>query len=155
MRTGLFAVVLAGLAWGMAQSPFVDVSPCHWATEAVNKISGTPQVDVEQARASTYLAENALRQVFEGLRCGNAVWSAKFISDTSEDALPLAGVTSFNLQPLGTDLGGERGSLRFSLTATIDGEAFSRQGTVDLVFLEQRWQVTYPSLVALDLPVFP
>lgn len=146
-------VPLAGIA--LAQSPFVDVSPCHWATEAVAGISGQPQVDEAQARASTYLAENALRQVFEGLKCGELGWSAKFMSGTPQGTVPVGSLTGFDLSSSAVDLSGDEGTVSFALAATIDGEQFTRDGSAALVFSDGRWQVRYASLAALGLPIFP
>lgn len=138
-----------------AQSAFVDVSPCHWAAAAVASIAGEPEVDEAQARASVYLAENAVRQVFEGLACGTLEWSSRFLVDIPAGAGPEAALDSFALRDLATSIGGDGASVDFVVDAVIDGESVSRAGRADLVFEASGWRVRYPSLAALELPLFP
>ena len=152
-----FTVLLAsiGSSLALAQGPFVDVSPCHWATPAVNRIAGTPQVDEAQARTSSYLAENSLVQVFEGLRCGDLAWSVSFMVGTPAGTVPSGVLSSFELVQLATRLEGDSGTVSFQLNAVIDGAPVERSGSAELVFLEKRWRVDYGSLASLDLPLFP
>ncbi len=153
----LFGLVIVAL-WGsvsVQRTPFADVSPCHWATESLAGIAGTPEVDVEQARTSTYLAENALRQVLEGLKCGDLGWSAGFMSGTPEGTVSNGELQSYTLAVASVTLAGDSGSLDYSLTAVIDGGEVVRAGIAELVFAGKRWRVRYDSLAALGLPLFP
>jgi hypothetical protein len=102
------------------------------------------------------LAENALRQVFEGLKCNDPAWSERFLQN------PAAGfgrsqvrLSGFDLRTLQTQLAGNKATLRFNLTAVLDGSLLRRSGVAQLVFGEQGWKVEYASLASLDLPVFP
>ena len=70
------AISLVGLA--QAQTAYVDVPPCHWAVEAINTVSAGDKVTPAQSASN---AQNAVRQVFEGMQCGNPAWTSKFIAD--------------------------------------------------------------------------
>lgn len=138
-----------------AQTPFPDIAPCHWAAEAVTRIAGQPQVERAQARNSTYLAENAVHQVFEGLRCDSPEWSRSFLANAPADwpaALPDGPVV---VQIDDVRLDGDRGVLTLSLRATLAGREVSRSGEIELTFQDGAWLVVYGSLAALDLPLFP
>lgn len=137
------------------RAPFVDVPICHWATPELARIAGEPQIDPVQARGSNYLAENSLRQIFEGLRCEDLEWTGGFMTEVPEGVTPSLGLSSFELRNVVSAISGEQATITFDLTATIDGERFSRSGSVELVFLNSRWFVRYASLAALELPVFP
>lgn len=138
-----------------SRTPFPDVAPCHWAAASVARIAGAPAVDPAQARTSAILAENALRQVFEGLRCGDLAWSARFLAGVPSGTAPGAELGSFELLDLATRLEGERGEVSFTLVATVDGGTLRRSGVAELVFEEGDWRVRYGSLAALGLPLFP
>lgn len=152
------SVCLLALLLGVSlaqRTPFADVSPCHWASGAVAGIAGTPEIDIEQARTSVYLAENALRQVFEGLRCGDLGWSAAFMSGTPEGTVSQGTLDSYRLAVESVTLDGRRGTIRFVLTAMIDGVSTVHGGSAELVFRGRSWQVDYASLAGLGLPLFP
>jgi hypothetical protein len=141
---------------GLAQrTPFVDVPPCHWAAPAIAEISGRLEVSPEQARGSNYLAENALRQVFEGLRCGDLEWSANFMTGTPSGTTPTGTLTGFELRNVVSAISDTNATVTFELTAVIDGATLERSGSAELVFQDERWLVSYSSLTALDLSVFP
>ncbi len=143
------------LAQGQAigTSPFVDVPPCHWARAAVEAIA-RPVAAAPQA--SSLLAENALRQVFEGLKCNDSVWSTRFLQNPAPSfgraEVPLDG---FELQNTRVELMGNRATVRFNLTVAIGGRPVRRSGTALLVFTEAGWKVEYASLANLNLPIFP
>lgn len=158
IRTTAFLFVLtallAGAAWAQ-RTPFPDVAPCHWASGAIGEIAGTPEVDPNQARGSVYLVENSLRQVFEGLRCGDLGWSAYFMAGTPDGTGPEGALESYSLTVGGTDLQGDSATVRYRLSAVIDGQGFERDASADLAFDDGRWQVAYASLAGLGLPLFP
>jgi hypothetical protein len=142
--------------FGTAQrTPFVDVPPCHWAAPAIGQISGRLEVSPEQVRGSNYLAENALRQVFEGLRCGDLEWSANFMTGTPSGTTPVGTLSGFELRNVVSAISDTSATITFELTAVIDGATLERSGSAELVFQDERWLVSYPSLAALDLPFFP
>ncbi|MEX2543295.1 MAG: hypothetical protein WD314_15930 [Trueperaceae bacterium] len=138
-----------------AQTPFPDIAPCHWAAEAVTRIAGQPQVKPAQARNSTYLAENALHQVFEGLRCYSPEWSRSFLADAPADWPTVVPNGPVVVQIDGVRLDGDRGVLSLNLRATLAGREVSRSGEIELTFQNGAWLVAYDSLAALDLPLFP
>lgn len=149
--------LLGGLPLAQAQagtSPFVDVPPCHWARAAIEAIA-RPDPNL-RPQPSALLAENALRQVFEGLKCNDPVWSQRFLQNPSV-TFGRSGVRldGFSLENLQTRLAGNLATLRFTLVVVLDGSPVRRSGEAQLVFGEQGWQVVYASLAALNLPVFP
>jgi hypothetical protein len=157
MKKLAFLLLLGGLSLAQPQagrSPFVDVPPCHWARAAIEAIA-RPDPNARQ-QPSALLAENALRQVFEGLKCNDPVWSERFL----ENPAPGFGRTgtalsSFELSGVQARLSGNQATLRFYLVAVLDGSPVRRSGEARLVFAEQGWRVVYTSLVSLNLPVFP
>ena len=150
----LLGLMVFGLSFAQG-SPFVDVAPCHWATEAIQGIAGQPEVSEAQALGSNYLAENSLVQVFEGLKCGDLNWSAYFMSGVPSGTAPQGTLTGFSLDGVSSSLAGPNGTVTFSLSANIDGQTYTREGSAALSYDEGRWRVAYPSLAALELPVFP
>lgn len=155
-----FVLLLLGslaLAQGQPQSgasPFVDVPPCHWARAAVEAIS-RPEPTV-RPQASVVLAENALRQVFEGLKCNDPVWSERFLQNpTPGFGRSEANLSNFELSGLQTQVVGNQATIRFRLTVVLDGSIVRRSGTAQLMFVEQGWKVDYSSLATLNLSVFP
>ncbi len=149
--------LLGGLSFAQTQagtSPFVDVPPCHWARAAIEAIA-RPDPNA-RPQPSALLAENALRQVFEGLKCNDPAWSERFLQNPAP-GFGRTGVnlSSFELSSIQTRLTGNQATLRFSLLAVLDGNPVRRSGEAQLVFGGQGWRVVYASLAALNLPVFP
>ncbi len=142
-----------GLAFAQNPTPFVDVPPCHWAADAVGRIAGEPQVT--EAQTSTYLVENAVQQVFEGLRCGNLTWSAYFLNDVPAGTAPQGTLESFSLSNVGSSISGDNASVSFTVMAVVDGQTYTREGEANLLFTDGRWAVDYSSLAALGLPILP
>ncbi len=151
----VWVVVGLGSAFAQSPSPFVDVSPCHWATDAVRSIAGEPQVSERQALGSNYLAENSLRQVFEGLKCGDLAWSAYFMDGVPAGTAPQGTLQNFALSGVSSSLSGNSGTVAFTVTATVDGQTYTKTGTAALTYAGDHWQVSYPDLATLDLPVLP
>lgn len=158
MRTALALLLAAWLSAARAQGgpAFADVPPCHWAAEAVQRLAGTG-IFIGFPPDDAYLSTNALRQVFEGLRCGDHAWSLRFI-DGGPEALREPGLPDLEgfeleVQPAFIEAG--RARLAFALTAVIDGRTEVREGVVDVRRTDAGWQVAYADLAALDLPIFP
>ena len=148
-----FLMTATGLAFAQSPTPFVDVPPCHWAADAVGRIAGEPQVT--EAQTSTYLVENAVQQVFEGLKCGNLTWSAYFLNGVPAGTAPQGTLESFSLSNVGSSLSGTNASVSFTVMAVVDGQTYTREGEANLLFTDGRWAVDYSSLAALGLPILP
>ncbi|WP_018465851.1 S-layer homology domain-containing protein [Calidithermus timidus] len=157
MRWLLASLAVLGLA-GAQQAPrggFVDVPPCHWAAEAVRALAAKELVQGSPA-GSRELVENALRQVFEGLRCGDPGWSLEFL----EGAPPgfatgaVGKIDGFELRGLQTRVSGGEATVSFQVVISEGGSVYTRRGTARLVSGPGGWRVVYSSLVALGLPYF-
>lgn len=159
MKKLISLLLLGGLALAQNQLPagtsrFVDVPPCHWARAAVEAIS-RPDPN-QRPQASVLLAENALRQVFEGLKCNDPTWSERFLQNPAPGfGRSEVSLGSFELGGLQTQVSGNQATIRFQLTALLNGTALQRSGAARLFFAEQGWKVDYASLATLNLPVFP
>jgi hypothetical protein len=159
-------VVIAAVSLGLLSAPtradtiFVDVPSCHWATEAINVTAGTEKIIPARTAA---LAQNAVQQVFEGMRCGDPKWTLKFINGapgTLEGIVSSKAVRSFDLKLGATTISGT------NATATATLEVRYQQGA-QLVTAKRTatmrlrandatgWQVEYASLASLNLPIFP
>ncbi len=164
MRTKIaFLTVSSLLVFGSlstqstAQTAFVDVPSCHWATEAINQISGETAVTPAQ-NAST--AANAFRQVFEGLKCADPNWTLRFIQDAPEalraliSSDPLKGFSLANVKAI---VSSNTANISFKLNVVLkNGSSIARTGSVKLVADKQTaWKVIYSSLSALNIPIFP
>lgn len=142
-------------------APFVDVPPCHWAADAVAELADLG-IFIGFPRDDAYLAANALRQVFEGLRCDDPEWSRAFIV-TAPDAFSearLPQLAGFTLETTVLEQVADRAEIAYSLTAVIDhqGERRTelRDGTIEVWRGDDTgWRVAYAELAALDLPLFP
>lgn len=141
-------------------SPFVDVPPCHWAKKAVARVTRLG-LFVGFPPDPGYDSVNALRQVFEGLKCGQPAWSMHFLAGVphafaSSGDVSLAG---FRLDPSIVSLGHGKARIAFRLTAVIDARGtqrtLERKGTVTASHGRSGWQLPYAELAKLDLPVFP
>jgi hypothetical protein len=159
----LFAILVAGsLALGAANThpAFADVPPCHWAADAVAELAGTG-IFIGFPPDDAYLSVNALRQVFEGLRCAEPAWSLRFL-DGASDAFT-AGVgpalVGFALEPRLVSRDADRAEVAFTLTTVIDDDGVrsteTRAGTAEVRRSEVGWRVVYADLLTLALPVFP
>jgi hypothetical protein len=162
-RTLLIAATLTAVTLLSARAeptPFVDVPDCHWASASIN-ISVDRSIAAPAKSALT--AQNALRQVFEGMQCGSADWVSRFV-----DAAPsgLAGIASqravrsFTLTFTKAVLNGAKASVGFNMTLTyaLDSKVVTvkRSGTASLVANDETgWKVAYASLAGLNLPIFP
>lgn len=141
-------------------SPFADVPPCHWAAKAVTRVTQAGLFEGFPPDPA-YDSVNALRQVFEGLKCGQPAWSAHFLAGapgafTNGGGVSLAG---FQLKSSIVSLSSQRARIAFQLTAVIDQNGarrtVERQGTVTATHAGAGWQVPYAELASLGLPIFP
>ncbi|MER3483809.1 MAG: hypothetical protein C4332_12305 [Meiothermus sp.] len=155
VAAAIFGVAGLGLAQQATQgSAFVDVAPCHWAKEAVDRITDASAVAKPQPSAS--LAANAVQQVFEGLKCGNPEWSAKFIAGApSSFLLGASKLNGFELRNVQTSVAGNTARVRFQVVANLATGAVTRSGEARLSFTPEGWKTDYATLSALNLPVFP
>ena len=140
-----------------AQTAFVDVPSCHWAVEAINQVSGETSVSPVQ-NAST--AINAFRQVFEGVKCADPNWTLRFVQDAPESLRALISsnpLKSFSLPNTKASVSSNNASVNFKLVVNLkNGSSISRTGAVKLIADKQTgWKVSYSSLSALNLPIFP
>lgn len=153
---------LAGTSAGEASASFAfsDVPPCHWAAGAVADVAGDG-IFVGFPPDPGYDGVDALRQVFEGLRCGEPAWSLRFMSG-APDAFAARGgpvLVSYTLEPGIASVSADRAVLRFRLRAVVDRNGtqrtLTRRGTATATRTGAGWQVAYADLAALDLPFFP
>ncbi|GIW35617.1 hypothetical protein [Meiothermus sp.] len=159
MRKLLILLLLGSLSLAHGQpqpgtSPFVDVPPCHWARAALETIA-RPEPNL-RPQPTALLAENALRQVFEGLKCNDPVWSERFLHNPAPGfGQSEVGLRGFELSGLQTVVSGNQATIRFRLSALLHDTALERSGSVRLLFTELGWKVDYASLATLNLPLFP
>lgn len=143
-----------------AEPAFADVPPCHWAATAVQKAANAG-IFVGFPPDPAYDSVNALRQVFEGLRCRQPGWSLHFLEGAPQAFSAPAGSTlaGFTLSPRIVSLGAQRARLAFELTAVVDEagtqRTLTRQGTVTAAHTKAGWKIAYADLAKLDLPLFP
>lgn len=143
-------------ALAQAQTAYVDVPSCHWAVTAINTVSSGDKVTPAQNAAN---AQNAVRQIFEGIQCGDPAWSKKFIADapTRLDAvIQSKPIKSFALTFGRTSISGTNASVTVNLTLNLGNGAQTRQAALALSSdTTSAWKVNYASLAALNLAVFP
>jgi phospholipase/lecithinase/hemolysin len=141
-------------------TPFVDVPSCHWATTAIN---GVVAKDVPAVAKNAATAQNAVRQVFAGMQCGDADWVSRFVDGAPSS---LAGIVSqkvvraFDVTFTKATVNASRASLSFNavITYTLGARSVTvrRAGTATLTANDETgWRVVYTSLSSLDLPFFP
>ncbi|MEJ2292814.1 MAG: S-layer homology domain-containing protein [Deinococcales bacterium] len=139
---------------------FADVPPCHWAASAVAKVAKAG-IFVGFPPDPAYLSVNALRQVFEGLRCADPAWSLRFLSGAPRAfaSTPGPALAAFTLDPTITSLSASSARISLQLTAVV-AEAggqrrLERTGSVTATHGTAGWRVPYAELASLDLPFFP
>jgi hypothetical protein len=164
MRRPLFVLLLAALAsmpWALSASAwFEDVPPCHWAAAAVAEVAELG-IFIGFPSDGAYDSVNALRQVFEGLRCGDASWSLRFMQGAPArfGLAPAADLTGFALETTLLEMHDDRAIVSFALTAVVAEAGVerteARSGTVTLRSDGHGWRVAYGELAGLDLALFP
>ena len=156
----LTAALAASALAPRAAAQFVDVPPCHWAAEAVNRLAAGGVVQGAPS-PGPQLATNALRQVFEGLKCGDAAWTARFL--TGAPAALAASVAArpvrdFELTVLETRAAANAATIRYRVTVTPPdaARATTVTGTARATFdAEAGWRVEYASLLESGLAFLP
>ncbi|GGR36350.1 hypothetical protein [Deinococcus ruber] len=140
--------------------PFLDVPPCSYAAGAVAR---TAQLGIFQGSPATSseLARNAVRQVFEGLKCGDIAWTTRFIAELPQGyatGIPQLGAAlkpGFDFEVLGLQMEGQSAEVRFRLAYRGQGRRMERTATVQLVPDAQTgWRVLFGSLHESGLPFF-
>ena len=148
------AAMIVSLA--QAQTAYVDVPSCHWAVEAINQVSAGDKPTPAQSAGN---AQNAVRQVFEGLQCGDPAWTQKFIvgAPSSLEALVKSKpIRSFALSFGRTVMSGATATVTVNISLTLPSGIQKRSAALTLSSdAKVAWQVNYASLAALNTTVFP
>lgn len=158
----LLLTALAAAPWTLAAPGawFEDVPPCHWAAEAVAEVAELG-IFIGFPSDGAYDSVNALRQVFEGLRCGDPSWSLRFLQGAPAvfGLAPVADLAGFALEPTLLELHDDRATVSFALTAVLVEAGVerteTRAGSVTLRSDGHGWRVAYGELAELDLALFP
>lgn len=152
----IFGTALGLLGLAKAQTAYVDVPSCHWAVAAINQVSAGDKVTPAQNASN---AQNAVRQVFEGIQCGNPAWSGKFIADAPSSFATLVSskpMRGFQMSFGRTVISGNSANVVVNLSLTLASGVEKRTGTLALSGdAKAAWRVNYASLAALNLTVFP
>lgn len=138
---------------------FVDVPVCHWASEAISAVS------VESAAPAKTIstAQNAVRQLFEGLQCGNADWVSRFVEGAPTGLSATASskvLRSYSLEFGKASVNGGAASVTFTANLTYNSASglvtIKRSGTARLSASDETgWKVVYASLSSLNVPFLP
>lgn len=167
MKSIFLSFALCASSFAFAQSDqtafpvLLDVPPCVYAAEAVGRLTalgilqGFPTTPAE-------LARNAVRQVFEGLRCGDVAWTTRFLAGVPQGyaagvptlGAPLKG--GFEFTALETRVDGNRATVRYRLRYGGGAGATERGGSARLIpDADSGWRVEFASLQEGELPFFP
>ena len=138
---------------------FIDVPVCHWASTAINAVAG--EVAAPAKNVST--AQNAIRQMFEGLQCGNADWVSRFIEGAPAGLSTTATskvLRSYSLEFGKSVVNGAKASVAFNANLTYTTSSgvvtIKRSGTARLNSSDETgWKVVYASLSSLNVPFLP
>jgi hypothetical protein len=156
--TVLVALLLAGAAAAPRPS-FDDVPPCHWAAEAVADLDRLG-IFIGFPADAGYESVNAVRQVFEGLRCGDPAWSLRFVraAPAAFGLQPRVVLVAFALEAdveAWTSVGAR---IAYSLTTVTEEDGVRRSdqraGHIEVVRDPFGWRVDYAALAGLELPLF-
>lgn len=138
---------------------FVDVPVCHWASAAIYAVAG----EVAAPAKTSSTAQNAVRQVFEGLQCGNADWVSRFVEGAPAGLAATATskvLRSYNLEFGKANVNGGAASVAFTANLTYNSSSgvvtIKRSGTARLTASDETgWKVMYASLSSLNVPFLP
>ncbi len=144
-----------------SERELLDVPPCVYAADAVRRltrlgiIQGFPTTPAE-------LAQNAVRQVFAGLQCGDIAWTTRFLSGVPQGyatGIPVLGAQlrpGFEFTPTATHLAGDAGTVTYHLRYREGQNTVERTGTARVARTDTLgWQVEFASLTHSGLPFFP
>jgi len=161
----LLAALLSALPSARAQDivssggELLDVPPCRPGAQEVRSLVAAGVLLGFPATPSE-LARNAVRQVFEGLRCGDVAWTTRFLAEVPQGYAvgiprlgePLRG--GFELTTATTALSGTSAVVSWRLRLPGNGQAWS--GTARLEpDAQSGWRVLFSSLTDDGLPFFP
>ena len=150
---------LAFLGARAAPTAFIDVPVCHWASTAINAVAG----EVAAPAKTLSTAQNAVRQMFEGLQCGSADWVSRFVEGAPAGLAATATskvLRSYSITFGKANLNGGAASVAFTANLTYNSPSgvvtIKRSGTAKLnVSDETGWKVIYASLSSLNVPFLP
>lgn len=142
-----------------APTAFIDVPVCHWASTAINAVAG--EVAAPAKNVST--AQNAVRQMLEGLQCGSADWVSRFVEGAPAGLAATATskvLRSYSIAFGQSSLSAGTASVAFTANLTYNAASgvvtIKRSGTVRLTSSDETgWKVVYASLSSLNLPFLP
>jgi hypothetical protein len=153
------AVAAVALAQQAPEPAFADVPPCHWAAEAVNRLADKG-IFIGFPPEPAYLSVNALRQVFEGLRCQDPSWSLRFLAGAPVGfgQPPAPRLAGFELAAELLELAADRARIAFAVTLVLDDASGrrieTRQGEAVALRDGLGWRVAYESLEGLEPALF-
>ena len=158
----LIAAVLSGLTFLSARAAppvFVDVPVCHWASASISAVSVEGAVPAQNINT----AQNAVRQLFEGLQCGNADWVSRFVegapaglSATATSKVLRSYSITFGKSSLNAGRASIALTVNLSYTTNNGVVTIKRSGTTRLNASDETgWKVVYASLSSLNLPFLP
>jgi hypothetical protein len=156
---GLAAIACLASAQARPEAPFLDVPPCHWAAEAVAELADL-HIVIGFPPDDAYSAENAFRQVFEGLRCEDPAWSLAFLAAApAAFGTGPATLVGFSLRSEVIAREATRVRLAYELTAVLEEQGVrsthEREGVAEVHRGDEGWRVPYDDVRALALPIFP
>jgi hypothetical protein len=155
------SLLWTSVALGQRAEPrFADVPPCHWAAEAVNRLADLG-IFIGFPPEPAYLSVNALRQVFEGLRCEDPSWSLRFLEGAplGFGQPPAPRLAGFELTAELVELTADQARVAFTVLLVLDEAGLRRIETRQGEALVRRdglgWRVAYASLAGLEPSLFP
>ncbi len=156
MKKFLLTATLALVGLVQAQTTYVDVPPCHWAVEAINIVSSGDQVTPAQSAGN---AQNAVRQVLEGLQCGDVGWTGKFVVGAPSAFASIVSsklLKGYQMSFGKTTVSGNTASVAVTMTLKLVSGEVKRSGVIALSSdAKAAWKVSYASLAALNVAIFP
>jgi hypothetical protein len=156
------AVVVSSLALLSARAAppvFIDVPVCHWASTAISAVS----VESAAPAKTVSTAQNAVRQMFEGLQCGNADWVSRFVEGAPAGLAATAAskvLRSYSITFGQSSLSAGTATVAFTANLTYTSASgvvtIKRSGTAQLNASDETgWKVVYASLSSLNVPFLP
>jgi hypothetical protein len=155
------AVVSAGPAAAAGSTPFPDVPPWHWASDAVIVDQGAGLL-VGYPAAPVELAQNTIAQVYDGFAHSGArgaqAWVERFTYNRPASwpaPLQRSEIAQFTLNGMRLSVRDDTATAVFvAAVTTRQGRAVTTPMRVELRFDGQDWQVDYAGL-ASESSFFP